>query len=66
MDLKWNFTSSASVRHDLSINILDKILYEDGVYYRINRTSLQQMNFFNINERVKMVVKKLYGLFNKA
>lgn len=66
MDLKWNFTSSTSVRHDLSMNFIDKILNEDGVYYRINRTSLQQMNFFNFNERVKVVIKKLYGLFNKS
>ncbi len=66
IDLKWNFVSSASVRHDLSMNIIDKILNEDGVYYRINRNKLQQMNFFNINDRVKGIIKKLYGLLNKA
>ena len=66
MDLKWNFTSSSSVRYDLSMNIIDKILNEDGVYYRINRTTLKQMNFFNINERVKLVIIKFYGLLNKA
>lgn len=66
MDLKWNFTISSSVRYDLSMNIIDKILNEDGVYYRINRTTLNQMNFFNINERVKLVIIKFYGLLNKA
>jgi hypothetical protein len=41
------------------MNIIDKILNEDGVYYRINRNKLQQMNFFNINDRVKGIIKKL-------
>jgi len=66
MDLKWNFISSASVRYDLSMNIIENILNEDGVYYRINRTALKQMNFFNINDRVKLVIIKIYGLLNKA
>ena len=66
MDLKWNFSSSSSVRYDLSMNIIDKILNEDGVYYRISRTTLKQMNFFNINKRVKLVIIKFYGLLNKA
>jgi hypothetical protein len=66
MDLKWNFTSSASVRYDLSMNLIDKILNEDGVYYRINRTNLKKMNFFNINKRFKWVIIKFYGLLNKA
>jgi hypothetical protein len=48
------------------MNIIEKILNEDGVYYRINRTTLKQMNFFNINDRVKLVIIKIYGLLNKA